>query len=71
MLKLFCDKCGKEIEKGNLVGLVSLSVKDTAEFEVLSVEFDECHYCPQCVNAIRKFLKDNNEDYMAEQAGGG
>lgn len=58
MIRVFCDRCGKEITKCNRHGYIALNSRDTKEADLTEEnEFERNHYCSSCMNQIREFIK--------------
>ena len=65
MIKVFCDRCGKEITKCNRHGYIALNSRDTKEADLTEEnEFERNQYCSSCMNQIREFIK--TAPYKAE-----
>ena len=68
MIKLFCDRCGREIAAGP-IGYIAVNAKHRESGDILQDnEFEKKHFCMDCTLEIREFVKkhlrkeDNNED---------
>ena len=63
MIKIFCDRCGKEITKCNRIGYIALNSKDQKEGDLAEDnEFEKNAYCSKCMSQIRAFIKAQPEE---------
>lgn len=59
MLKMYCDRCGKELDQGNMK-YVGLSINDYADDTSDLEHWDFCH---ECAVSIKYSMKRNIYDY--------
>lgn len=58
MIKYFCDRCGKELNRERRIGYIAVNTRDKAEGELMDDnEFEDCHYCSSCTNDIKRFVR--------------
>ncbi|MDD2979553.1 MAG: helix-turn-helix domain containing protein [Hespellia sp.] len=62
MIRIFCDRCGKEITKCKSHGYIALNTRDVKESSLAEDnEFENNQYCSSCMKQIREFIKAKPE----------
>lgn len=64
MIKICCDRCGKEIkEHGEDIGYIIMGINANPMKGVVLMQDDELnvdsHYCPHCMNEIKAFIQNH------------
>lgn len=63
MIRIFCDRCGKDITRCNRIGYIALNSRDQKEGDLKEEnEFEKNHYCSNCMSQIREFIKTKQEE---------
>lgn len=63
MIRYFCDRCGKDLDKEKRIGYIAVNTKDKAEGDLKGEnDFENCHYCASCTDAIKKFIRKSSEE---------
>ncbi len=69
MIRIFCDRCGKDITRCNRIGYIALNSRDQKEGDLKEDnEFERNHYCNNCMSQIREFIKTKQEGLVQELA---
>lgn len=64
MIKILCDRCGKEMkEHGEDIGYIIMGVNVNPMKGVVLMQGDDglnidSHYCPDCMNEIKAFIQN-------------
>ena len=65
MIKIICNRCNKEIAEQN-VSFISIGTNVNPlqcireyELPMQKAEFSDWHFCPDCINKIKSFIKSN------------
>lgn len=67
MVKVYCNKCRKELEPNKWIGYISLQYKMTYKDEPQGDNpYKDMHYCPDCINRVKKFLDESPTEKPAE-----
>lgn len=70
MIRIICDRCGKDLTDTDRRGYLLLSVRDKEDREATR-EFEDCHYCISCIHDIHEFIKESrmlsDEDQVRQE----
>lgn len=67
MIRIFCDRCGKEITKCKSHGYIALNTRDVKESSLAEDnEFENNQYCSSCMKQIRDFIKTKSEELVQD-----
>lgn len=64
MIKIICDRCGKEIDDGN-VGYIATNWRSMADGNLLGDNpHEEKHFCKDCMKEIEEFVSKTPENVI-------